>query len=340
MKITPKHIFKIIAPIVVCYGLHYFALEFHDNYLQQIPIKDLKAKNDIIANKLLRENFQTIILGDSSTAVSVMPSVLGRLTMNFSGWGTSSMDNYYVLKRYLSVHSPPGCILLSTSYNTDLHYQDKFWSIYIYSGFYSFEELSQIYKDSEEFKGYPSREMSYFEFMLKSAMTRLRLYNLPEVNFNKFVFGNKKTIGKYDVDLEKISDNRGFVGSNAAFSGNKLGLDSEVDFFKRGFIPFEAEDHYLRKIFELSNQNKVKVFFLPAPMASIPDVFSPEIYQEQLGEHIKKLMSSFPNMTYLNRIPVKNNKFSSLLHIAKEEAHPYTAILRKQMQERCILERY
>jgi hypothetical protein len=335
---TSKQIIKIIAPVIICYAIYFLTLEYFGSYFLQIPVRDIRAKNEIIANREVQKNFKFIILGDSSTAVSVMPKVLGQSAMNFSGWGTSSMDNYYVLRRYLAAHLAPECVLLSNSYNTDLHYKEKLWTTYIHTGFYSLEELGEIYKVSEVFKGYPSSEMSYFQFMFKGIMTKLKLSNLPTISFGMFNFLTPKPVNKYNLNVRKIADTRGFVGTNKKYSPNKEDLDEEMKFYKNGFNPFPAEDYYIQKILELSNAKKIKVIFLPAPMAKVLDMFNPEEYQLKFGLHLKKLMEPFHGTIYLEPIPVNGKHFSSLLHLSNEEAFGYSLRLKSQVKDSCTLE--
>ncbi|MFA6238501.1 MAG: hypothetical protein WC635_14300 [Bacteriovorax sp.] len=328
---------KVFLPVIVLYGIYYYTVMNYGQFFLQVPVISYKFKNGVIANtKLFKKKFELIILGDSSTAYSIMPVVLGKRSVNLSGWGGSSLISYYMLKRYLDNHShKPGCVLFSNSHNTDLHYKDKLWTIYILLEFFSVKELSEIYDESVAVNGYPSTEMNYFEFMLKSILSVAKLSNMPEVTTSKLKYIQSENFLK--IVKQMIAD-RGFTGNIELPQPRHSYLDDELKFFSKGFIPHATDDYYFKKILELGREKGIKILFLPSPLASRAGVFNPDQYRRDSEYHLKKIMQAYPESIYLAPIPVDNKNFITLDHINTDEAFVYSGKLKEQIQAYCTLE--
>jgi hypothetical protein len=215
--------------------------------------------------------------------------------MNLSGWGTSMMDNYHLFERYMKHHVAPECILLSTSYNNDLHYKNKLWNGYIFLGFYSFEELAKIYDVSSKINGYPATEMSKEIFLLHSLLTKMKLMDFENVNFI-FYLRNILTNTKFKYNFGRFKLDRGFVEVNEpANLANKSFRGQEFDFYQKGFIPFPTEDYYLGQFIELARKHNSKVIFLPPPLVKIPDFFNPDSFLKDMKNHHVDKVLKYPD---------------------------------------------
>lgn len=330
---------KIVIPSVLVYLIFFFACKFYGTYFLAIPIGDVQVKNKIISNTILKKNFKFVVLGDSSSIVSLMPQVLGDSTVNLSGWGTSTMDNYYILKRYLASHSEaPKCILLTNSYFTDLHYQGKLWTMQIPTDFYSFQELNDIYNTSKVNGGYPASEYFYVEYLSMVLWAKLKLNLLPFISLRRIIYGPSAENFRYTYRNLDISITRGFVENNKDTKMNQIKLSGEINFYKHPFKPFITEDFYTKETLDLASKHNIHVIVMPSPFNR--DFATGQILQHQKDfyAHLQKLSSQFGNSTFILPPKLDGSKFDSLTHIKGEHAKEYSLLFKQAIEGVCPLQ--
>lgn len=337
MKITKWHIVKTLVPFLLLYLLYILVIWKLEYYVIKMPVRGYDFKNDVAARRAMPQDFDTLILGDSSTALSVVPHYLGN-SVNLSGWGTSSMDNYHMLLRYMENHKNPSCILLSTTYNHQMHYREKLWTNYIFLNFYSLKELQVIYDETLKVNGYPANEMSKVEFLFKGLLTKLKLLNYDNIDF--FFYAEsiiKNQPLKFKISLPHLKANKGFVESNLSTAtpiADFLGDDHS--YYLQPFEAFPTEDLYIEKIVDYAKKINSKVIFLPPPLVVIPNYFNPAPYLESLKNHISPLILKHPGNKYLELIPNTRADFYSITHMNTPGAIKFSKKIGEQISSDCL----
>jgi hypothetical protein len=329
---------KLILILISLYGFYFFMVSYFEAYLLQMPSRAYRFNNSIAEKRSLQQDFGILVLGDSSTAVSVVPKLIGNSTVNISGWGASMMETFTLFDRYLKRHRPPKCIVLSGSYNNDLHYKDKLWTNYIFLNYYDMFELDKIYETSKIYNGYPSTEMSKLNFLLEGFFTKAKLANSSNVSFTSFlrsmIIGNAKM--RLQIRRNLLIERRGYVGSNIPTNLKfEDFLGSELDYYKKGFKPYAAEDYYFNQILKTAAQTKTKVLFLPPPLAELPGFFTPAPYLKDMKSHLEKDLLKYEGNVYLDTIPTNYKHFFSIAHMNNVEAKLYTQQLSLQVNRNC-----
>lgn len=115
---------------------------------------------------------QTFIVVGDSTASRALPLSEGTTgsARSFAVHGGTTIDSYFLLRRYLERHQPPPCIVLITSYGAaGRSYPERFWSLFVSQNFYRSGELEELYALSSRLDTYPASDLSYPIYRLRIA---------------------------------------------------------------------------------------------------------------------------------------------------------------------------
>ncbi|MBL7687701.1 MAG: hypothetical protein JNJ49_06675 [Bdellovibrionaceae bacterium] len=113
-----------------------------------------------------------IVVGDStaSQALPLDDSTTGT-ARSFAVHNGTTLDSYFLLRRYLKRYQPPPCIVLISVYGAAArHYPERFWSHFVGQNFYSSNELDELYALSSGPHIFPARDFSYPHYRLRVAM--------------------------------------------------------------------------------------------------------------------------------------------------------------------------
>lgn len=197
---------------------------------------------------------RVLVLGDSTATFSLETSKL-RHADGFATVNTTTVENYYLLKRILDSGANPNCILASYSFQWELN-RDFFWNMFVASGFYSDEELREIRRVRREVNEgdwlWGAREFAARQGWLDVFTVR----RLQEV-----VFSWSWGASHVEMSRNLLHHRKGSVALRDAnnFEG------SLAMFFDKDPALTRTEQIYLKRTLELARDRGIPFIFLKVP---------------------------------------------------------------------------
>lgn len=240
---------------------------------------------------------------------------------SFASGGSTPIEMYYVLEKYLQAGGRPKRVFVSVS---PRFFMEKFvfWPYAVRSGFFSFSDLREIAEVARE-----NPDDSLFSV-------------LPELKYGLYVLNYP---GFYQQDVARMyhlrrkSENRKFWEYMQSHCGARPhpGLKSECSGLNRetDFSTFKASpilDVYFRRILELCKTERIELIFFSLPVnESSFQSLTPD-FKRAYKLYFKDLQRVYPNFVLQNSIyAYPDSLFGDPSHLNEEGKKTFTHFLKK-----------
>lgn len=237
-----------------------------------------------VCNTKNNKAYDVLILGDSTSNGAYVPELLSDSTLNLALGGTTSVENYYVLKEYLDHHEIPKVIYLSFS---DAHMvsEDCFYARTLYSHRFHFDSLSEILSRAKYYN-----EPSIMTDTYQTDWISYALY-LPNKYMTSMMNGSlNQRKEENDRAMQKINLHRGRYISLGNGTNTAAG---EIVFDRFSVMPLF--DEYYKKIIELCAQNGIAVRVVKLPLDE--NVVFTDQYEAEFWNYYSALLRQYDNLT-------------------------------------------
>lgn len=211
---------------------------------------------------------EIILLGDSRMKLGWNPAEFYPDTVNLALSGSSPIEMYYSLMRYVEHNQNPKAVIIGFA---PIHYanMEGYTGRSLYFHWLENDELRETVAIllQEEHKDYTSEVRQY-------------QWRMPNVYMRSIVdvIRGKKKHYDYDDIYSVLEKNAGYI----PYSGSKAGQDVIPDETKNiRFIPLNVQTYYMNAILSICKERGVKVFIEQLPM----------------GEYGHKLLTEYGYMT-------------------------------------------
>ncbi len=207
------------------------------------------------AYNLQDTTIKILFLGDSRPNAGIDFRRIKK-SWSFCVGGTSPIENYYMLKKYLAVYEKPETLFLSISPRF-LTSQFSFWDLAVRNHFFSEEEFKEIYAINLKLDDTLLYGTSKIKFFL-NEMCLVKYYQEDlRKNLLFFAKNDNKELIKY------IMENRG-RRPHPNLQDSCSDLNFEVSMTKFEMSPIY--EYYFNKIFETCTEKNIYCSFFSMPM--------------------------------------------------------------------------
>lgn len=274
-------------------------------------------------------NINTLVLGDSTIAFGVDASLL-KEAYSLAIPGATFLTINTELDRYLFKKSKPKCLLVWTA-SIAPYYNSYFWSVYLGSGLYSWEEIRKIYDDSVKLKAFPSSEYGLLTYLAK-AYFYSRIYFSPLKQIKTFPFMENEKF--YQEQKKIITQKKGFIPFLPADRGQSLITDRNTYLFE-GFRKIESDDIYLKEVLSKTERENIKVIFVEMPILKNQDKAVYE-FNERHIQNISEIIANYKHAEIArNVVDLEADQFRDISHLNTEGAKSFTQAMGPIFEERC-----
>lgn len=266
-----------------------------------------------------------IILGDSTAARNLLFPTDSNLT-SLATFGGSLIDSYLLLIKYLRYHPPPKCLIIMTSYGAfDYHSMEMFWPDLVGNGFYSLDELKELYLVGLSQNDFPGN-LSYLEYINKILTTNDWLNGFNWNDLQNYIFAREFMEDNPRV-YRTLKQNNGLIPvrwETAKRYNLQLTSPSEK-YLENEFYPRKTLDIYIRKLFQKIDDLKIRTIILHGPIANGLKSLNSEKWIQDYKQHVNVLIGN--HKTIENHIEdewLDNGNYYDGSHLLSFAAFKYT----------------
>ncbi len=228
--------------------------------------------------------YEMIILGDSVANAAYAPEILSDRTLNLSLGGTTTVENYYILRDWLEHNKAPKVCYISFM---DFHMAtlDCFWTRSMYSHRFRFDQNAEMLYAATKYDGpgilseHPVLDYLSYELRLPNKY----IAAFTNASFNQRYKGN--------AEARRLNELHGgrYIGRGTT----EYQSDSENVYTEFTVAPLI--DVYYRKILALCRENQITVRIIKLPLPE-NRVFTEE-YEKSFYAYYDALEKDYPEIT-------------------------------------------
>ncbi len=290
MIITYKNFTFYFLLLVLTFLLlySYIVLRYKILYMNtEYPIwLDVKIKSTSDTQK----DYNFILLGDSRAKAGFIPKVFDSETMNsvnLSISGSTPIEGYYILKKYLKYNIAPKHLLLSYS-PAYLSGHGTYWQRTVKFNFLDYQDYREI---SSQMKTLNDEKVLGNDNYLKYLFfTGKYLTEFKNGILGKRWESNQET-------LNYLSQSKGhFYFGTASYAP---GLNDETHMSH--FLPSPLINYYLEELLKLAAHKNIKIYWFTMPFNETSYVALKKGFKENYDDYIHKLSTKY-NIKVLNEL--------------------------------------
>lgn len=246
----------------------------------------------------IKEKKNILIVGNSHTECSVNDSIISH-SVNLSQSASSYFYSYMKIREFTKYNPQIDTLILSFSDNN------------------LFSEKEKWFSSSEKIKNKMTRHIVFFN---KDDYLDLFKSNPLEVGFQTFILYSDF----YNLHTQK----RDFIGSYNKINVNKI--DEAIIEFNRSPPKIcqeiaDSELKYLIKIYEFTQENKIKLILLNTPIHPILQ----KHFEVIKPRNLQIVSAKMPNATYFDHTSfvLENSMYADLSHLNNKGSNKYSEFL-------------
>ena len=268
-KNIQKKALKIILTIICCLLIINIFTRFVLRKYYRTTARHF-ASLEYIKKVKTQTHIDYLIVGDSTGMHSVNPKFISNDTYSVCISGASLLDTYRLLSEFDLSRIKKG-IILTNSFNSELHYGEDFWRRFILTNSYSLIELVEIYNESKTRNIFPANQFSAGEFYSISIATKLLLNKYAFEALSEYLRSFKWNKNYFHKYLSFFNENNGYVTLEDPGSGFEL-KDEDFfhpysDFYNKNFLIDQTDFYYLNKIYQLTSRANLWLIMPFLPLA-------------------------------------------------------------------------
>ncbi len=264
------------------------------------------------------EDFDTVILGDSTAMSSIMPNLIGEDCVNLAVGGATSIEMYYYMEEYLKNHEAPKTAIILFG---PFHYWhiDNYETRTVYFKAIPASKLKELYENARLCdassvwrKGLITDEIS--------ARCGLPNKYLPAITAARFT-------GRYDTNATAYRDLKTSRGWGS-FGDQEECFDES---YETSYEDMEVDGDarlitlYLQKLLRLCADNGIHVKLLQPAVNTATFENINEHYYGSYRNYLKQISTVYPDMEYETQLRSYDGKyFADTSHLNKAGAVKYT----------------
>jgi len=280
-------------------------------YRQQ---KDYVTKN--------QDDNRVLIIGDSRTKAGLIPDELSDSCYNLALGGTTPIEGYYTLKEYLKHHPAPECVMIAYA---PMHYMDvdALWTRNIYFHVMNREDATELFQTAA---GCEKNE----NILIENYRLEYAMYHFYMPNKYCTALKNAAFIGRHGANVSKYQQMTLERGHNffglANGSGDVNGEAKEED-----FIPSDVITVYMQKIFELCNEQGIRVVVEQLPMNETSRAILTEDFKSHYRQYMDELAFANPTVQIFGDFYMyPNDYFGDADHLNQVGASAYCQFMKER----------
>lgn len=272
---------------------------------------------------------KVLILGDSTAAANFNARDLDGFSLGL--YRATSIETYYLFRRYLEREPKPECVVLSLAYNFD-HYAVESFGIFVNAGFYSMQELDEIYTTSAKLNDFPAKDFGplRFKFELLKYFLYLDLTGLEKIQRLANPTALSGRLNRFKSMTRQFNSRHG----NFSLQSSQTQIGERIDaYLKREFTVLPIYDDYLMRILNLAREHGIPVNFVRGPIATTGMSESALAYFTKLGEHLRTHFAEYPEHQLIyeeKRYPII--KMINQTHLNARGAKDFTREIRPRLK--------
>lgn len=275
--------FFVLLPLYCRFFPFYYLDEEYAMYRQQndfvTGMTNGKESNEV-------ENPQIIVIGDSRAKAAFDPALLStkNSVYNLALGGTTPIEGYYSLEKYLTCHEKPQTVVLSYA---PMHLMDvdTLWTRCIYFHTFDASSFRDLTMHAQDFSKTEKILIDHYAFEYLMYQCYMPNKYATALKKSAFVLRHKTTTKKYTA-MEEFKGHT-FYGT-ADYSD---GIDGEAKV--EDFVESDIIAWYLQRTIDLCHDNGIKVIVEQAPVNET----SYRIITPDFKEHFR---------SYMNQLAAKN----------------------------------
>ncbi len=318
-KVARRIILRIISILLPVYLIWWCFIEFFPmQYASQTAVRWYYLKERLEPANLPQTD--NLLLGDSRLNAGVKVCDLPQ-SYSFASGGSTSIEMYYVLKKYIDAGGKPKRVFISIS---PRFFTEKFifWHYAARSGFINFSDISEIGSAARNFPN-----DSLFSFMPEA---KYLLYRLNYPGYYQYDVRKIYTLDRHKRNMQLLDIMKNSCG-NRPHTGlkdscNELNYETRFKIFE----PSQILNYYFIKILELCKENKFETIFLCCPMNESSFNALSNNFKNSYKAYFDNIQMQYPEFELSNTIySYPDSLFGDASHLNEKGQAKYTEFLLK-----------
>lgn len=338
------HAFLIILLSLVLLG---GLIQFNSKELFFSWYTYVQVKNKIAAGEIKIPNTKILALGNSQALSAFVASEIPS-SYNLAYPGTSVIENYYLLKKYLENHAPPKVLLYGLfPQNEYLHYYN-FWNLHIRYGGYKFDELLEVYLNARKLNNYlmfdgngEGHFLNAVKYLYNSLCYKFNCPSAYQASLKALLFRHYSFLN-YNLMQEDLLKNLGFFSISTPPVINEEVRTHLLKFQKNNKDKFVVEPllrFYFDKLLGLLKTYNIKLVYYQMPNHPvIKEAIGANTINESSQYYRDYFSKNYPNSIYLETISLQSGDFAELQHPNKDGALKFTKALKEDLLKMNIIQ--
>lgn len=344
-----KFIFKALTFLLVIWIPWTLFINYGRFYYAPIDFQTWNYKHELIKRNSNEFNPSHIILGDSLVVAAINPTLIERDFYNLAMSGSTPVDAWFYLNKYLKSGKSPKRVFLSFGIT---HWQgsDVFREQSLGFGLMTTKEIQEFFNSSKNIPLFYSPEKTFevfkdwfpFNYFWKHIITKYQKTLakiealLIKIGITPFQYNHvKASIGEM-FQLQNIKKNEETYLTMEKTRGHHLFETNETIKFENPIAKYSGwnihplNDYYLRKILNRLHQAKIKtvIDFIPGNINSFIKL-SPEFFNE-MNNYFLRLKENFPEIQVSTLESLPEELFSDMDHVNREGSIKYSQQFKKK----------
>lgn len=300
----------------------------------------VQQKKDISLGEIKIVPPETLALGNSQMQSAFMALQLEN-SFNLAYPGTSIIENYYLLKKYLENNQAPKTILYGLFPQNNYLYFFNFWNLHIRYGAYTISEIFSIYIDTVKTNNFLMIEQSsnIFTDSLRFFYSAMAFkFNFPAY-YQQDIFSiieNRPIMIDYKGYQEKSLQEKGFYSFSTPPHINetiRLRLIKERQSRGNTFTQEPILQLYWNKFMDLLIKHDISLIYFHMPNHSNLAHAIGENVAKGSESYYKEYFSKYPKTYFIETIELEDKDYLDIQHYTRAGADKFTKKLIEKIKE-------
>lgn len=263
------------------------------------------------------EMSETLLLGDSRMKIDLNALELGDHVYNLSLSGSSPIDMYYTLKRYLDAGNTPQKVYIGFA-PTHLTFYENYLSRGLFFHYYSHDEAREINGNILRYDGKDySQEMYKYEWRSPAVYLKTLLRSIKE---------DRKTAN--DLTYKEMLENKGTMTLNGIHRKDTPVKPEETK--EKNFKPKKVLDFYMCKLIALCKDRNIPVYVIQLPMGEVGvEILKDTGYMDEYEKYMQSIRDRMDIPVELEIPAYEVKYFADDSHLNKEGQMVFTKEFRQ-----------
>lgn len=279
---TSRAFFKLLCKSILVM-LPLFVLQFYLRSCQLAYSDDEVPYYDWV-KKLKGNDFDVVVIGDSTCNAAYLPNILGENVINIALGGMTPVENFHLFQKYVRKNSKPKVCYISYA---DMHMLsiDNFYTRTLYSHILTFPQQAEIFRQAHQFDekqilvdGWLKKWLSIYLYFPEEYQPALMASSFAErLDHNRHLYHNAEIhLGSY-ISRE---------------NGENLAMEP---YTKDAFAVSDMCAFYYDRLIGLCQKEGITVRLIKLPVS--PPVTHSQKYEDEFYQFYESLKEKYPEIT-------------------------------------------